>query len=220
MAHAERVVIAAGSGLLRAANSALLRDAGFDVVAEAADSGSLLRKTRAHRPDIAIVDGRGAARFGEPAAAVLAIRAEARPVAVLVLADDVDHDLARALTGTGAQGAGYLLDRRVGDLDRYVRAIREVAAGGSVLDPEVVTRLVARDRVGQPVRALGEHDRAILAQIAAGVTNRGIAQRMFLSERAIERHVTSIFGVLSLAPCRRDHRRVLAALAYLRAVAA
>jgi DNA-binding NarL/FixJ family response regulator len=218
MARAERIVVAAASGLLRAANVRLLRDAGFEVAGEAGDVPGLLRKVRAHRPDVAVIDARGhAERPGELPDAIRALRAE-HGVATLVLAEAVDEPLAGALLDAGAEGAGYLLVDGV-DAARYTEAVRILAAGGSALEAEVVTRMLGRDRRDHALDALSDRDREVLAQIAAGVTNRAIARRMFLSERAVERHVTRIFTALGIGRCRLDHRRVLAVLAYRRAAA-
>jgi DNA-binding NarL/FixJ family response regulator len=219
MAHPERIVIAARSGLLRAANIRLLVDSGFEVVGEASDGPGLVRKVRAHRPSVAIVDAsRADIGAGQFAPAIRAIRSELPGVGVLTLSDAVDDELAAALLHAGADGVGYLLERRVADVARYARAIVDVSGGGSVLEPEVVTRMLERDRPDPALGALNDRDQQVLAQIAAGVTNRAIAQRMFISERAVERHVTHIFGALGIGRSRLVHRRVLAALAYLRAV--
>jgi DNA-binding NarL/FixJ family response regulator len=213
----ERIVLAGRSGLLRAAHASVLRDAGFDVVAEAGDGGALLRKVRAHRPDVAIVDDRrGGARDDGLVEAVRLIRGEREGVAVLLLGHDVDAAMAHALMHAGAEGTGYLLERRVADVGRYARAIREVASGGSVVEPELIAHILGPQRSDDGLEALGDRDREVLSRLAAGATNRAIAQRMYLSERAIERHVTAIFHALGIGPCRRNHRRVLAALTYLR----
>ena len=176
---------------------------------------------RAHRPDVAIVDDRrGGARDDELVEAVRRIRDEAEGVAVLLLGHDVDAAMARALLHAGAEGAGYLLERRVADVERFTRGRsarwRRVARS---LEPEVIAPH-RRPTAGATtvLEALGDRDREVLARLAAGATNRAIAQRMFLSERAIERHVTAIFDALGIGPCRRNHRRVLAALTYLRTI--
>jgi DNA-binding NarL/FixJ family response regulator len=208
--------VVAGSGLRRAAMIRLLHDAGFEVVGEAGDAGDLLRKVRAHRPDVAIAelaDSRWA--FDECARVLRAIRGELPRVGVLLISQRVDAGHAAALLEAGAEGAGYLLEGRVTGVSRLTEAVCHVASGGSVLDPEVVTRRLARERRDPVIPELSERDRQVLAQMAAGVSNRGIARRMFLSERAIERHVTSIFGTLGIAAARQANRRVLAVLAYL-----
>ena len=205
-----RVVIAEDSVLLRAGLARLLEEAGFEVIGQAGDGEELLRKVRAHRPDIAVLDDEGL-----PAAR--AIRDELPEVGVLLLSCHVDADRAAELLACGARGVGYLLEDRVADLRRFTDAVREVAAGGVVLEPEVVTCMVSRRRRTDALHGLSERDRDVLAQIAEGASNRAIANRLFLSERAVERHVTAIFEKLGLAPSRLAHRRVLAVLAHLRA---
>jgi DNA-binding NarL/FixJ family response regulator len=203
---AVRAVVARPSGLLRATTVRLLRDGGIEVPAQAADAGDLLRKLRAHRPDVAVVDAR--------CAGDLAAVRDAVP-GVLVLGAAADRRLAGALLAGGAGGAGYLLEPRVADVQRFLAAVRTVAAGGSVLDPEVIELLLAGKAHARRLAAFGERQREVLAEMAAGASNRAIAGRLFLSERAVERQVTAIFGTLGLPPDRRAHRRVLAVLAYL-----
>ena len=211
-----RVLVAAGSGLRRAAMIRLLEDAGFEVTGQAGDAGDLLRKARAHRPDVAIAELPDTQRALDEYVQVLrTIRSELR-VGVLLISQEVEAGHAAALLELGAEGAGYLLEGRVTGVARFIEAVRDVAACGSVLDTEVVTRLMARERRNPVFDELSERDREVLAQMAAGVTNRGIARRMFLSERAIERHVTSIFDALGITAARQANRRVLAVLAYLR----
>jgi DNA-binding NarL/FixJ family response regulator len=213
-----RIVIAEDSALLRAAAVRLLEDAGFDVVGQAGDADDLLRKVRAFRPDVAIADIRMPPRqLDEGLQAARTIRAELPEVGVLLLSQHVEERYATELLEHGADGVGYLLKDRVTDIDRFTDAVLQVAEGGSVLDPEVVAHMVGRHRRDRALDGLGERDREVLAQMAAGATNRAMAQRMFLSERAIERHVTAIFERLGLAASRHSHRRVLAVLAYLRA---
>jgi DNA-binding NarL/FixJ family response regulator len=211
-----RVVVAAGAELRKAAIVRLLQDAGFHVAGEATDAGDLLRKVRAHRPDVLIAELPDPhRRLDECARAVRTIRGELPGVGVLVISRRVETGLAAALLESGAEGAGYLLEGRVTGVSRFIEAVRHVAARGSVLEPEVVSRLLARQRRDPLLDELSERDREVLAQMAAGVTNRGIARRMFLSERAIERHVTTIFDKLGITPAGQANRRVLAVLAYL-----
>jgi len=193
-----RVIVAADSALLRAGLARLLEDNAIDVVAQAADAAELQRKSRAYRPDVAVV-----ALADAPAR-------DATPM--LVLAPAVDHDLAVALLDASAAGAGYLLEERVPDVGRFVAAVREVAAGGSVLDPAVVAEVLSRRSARD---ALTVREREVLGLMAQGRSNRAIAAEAYLSERAVERHVTSIFGKLRLAPSSRTHRRVLAVRAHL-----
>jgi DNA-binding NarL/FixJ family response regulator len=194
----------------------LLEDAGFEVAGEAGDVGDLLRKLRGHRPDVAIAELPDSQCQEECAQALRAIRSELPAVGVLLISQRVESRQATALVEPGAEGVGYLVEGRVAAVSRFIQAVRDVAARGSALDPEVVTRLVSREQRDPLIDELSERDREVLAQMAAGVTNRGIARRMFLSERAIERHVTNIFDTLGISGAREANRRVLAVLAYLR----
>src|SRR3954452_7273405 len=213
---AMRVAIADDSLLFRAAAVRLLQEAGFDVVAESGDGDDLQRKVRAHRPDVAIVDIRMPPGYAdEGLRAARAIRAEHPGIGVLVLSQHVEAGRALELLAHGTEGIGYLLKDRVSDIARFADAVRQVGEGGSVLDAEVVAPLVGR-RDRDPLDALADRDRDVLAQMATGASNRAIAQRMFLSERAVERHITAIFEALGLSASRQAHRRVLAVLAYLR----
>ena len=211
-----RVVVAAGSALRRAALIRLLQDAGFEVAGQAGDVDDVLRKVRAHRPDVAIVELSEPHIGDECVRVVRVIRSELRAVGLLLISRQVEAAHAAALLENGAEGAGYLLERRVTGVSRFIEAVREIAAQGSVLDPEVVTRLFGRERLDPVIGELNDRDREVLAQMAAGASNRGIARRMFLSERAIERHVTNIFDTLGITTAGEANRRVLAVLAYLR----
>lgn len=215
-----RVVVAARSALRRAVMVRLLRDADIDVAGQAGDARELLRKVRAHRPDVAIAelpDPHPA--LDDSAVAVATIRRELPGVGVLLVSPRVDARHAAALLEPGAEGAGYLLERRVTHVSAFIEAVLDVAGGGSVLDPEVVTHFAARHRHEPLIGALSERDRQVLAQIAAGVSNRGIARRTFVSERSVARQVTSIFDKLGIADAKHANRRVLAVLAYLGAPA-
>jgi DNA-binding NarL/FixJ family response regulator len=213
-----RVVIAEDSLLLRAAMARLLEDAGLDVVGQAGDADDLLRKVRAHKPDVAIIDIRMPPnQLDEGLQAARAIRAEAPGVGILLLSQYVEARYAVDLLEHGADGIGYLLKDRLADVSRFTDAIRSVAERGSVLDPEVVAQMLGRHRRSHTLDGLTERDEDVLAQMAEGATNRAIAKRMFLSERAVERHVTTIFEKLDLNPSKHTHRRVLAVLAYRRA---
>jgi DNA-binding NarL/FixJ family response regulator len=210
-----RVVIGEDSVLLRAGVARLLLDAGIEVVAVAADAEDLLRKVRAHRPDVAVVDIRmppGNADDGLRAAR--AIRAELPDTGVLVLSQYAEEHYVTELLQDGAEGVGYLLKERIADVERFVDSVRRVAEGGSALDPEIVALMLGRRSDG-PLDALTEREREVLSLMAEGRTNRGIAGELFVSERAVERHVTAIFGKLGLPAGAGDHRRVLAVLAYL-----
>ena len=200
-----RVVVAEASLLLRAGLVRVLEDAGFEVAGEAGDADELLRKVRAHRPDVAVagIEALDAART---------IRAELPHVGLLLLARRADP---AQLNGLDAAGVGYLLKDGIAEAERLADAVREVARGGSVLDPEVVGRMLERRRRGDPFGALTQRERAVLAGMAEGESNRGIAGRLFVSERAVERHITAIFAKLRVP--EHGHRRVLAVLAYLQA---
>jgi len=211
-----RVVIAEDCALLRAAETRLLEHAGFDVVGQAGDGEELLRKVRAHRPDVAIVDIRMPPhQLDEGLRAARAIRAELPSIGVLLLSQHVEERFATELLEHGAAGVGYLLKDRVTDIAGFLDAVRQVAEGGSVLDPEVVDHMLGRHRRRLP--GLTDRDLEVLAQIAAGASNHAIAARLFLSPRTIERHVTAILDTLGISASPHTHRRVLAVLAYLHA---
>jgi DNA-binding NarL/FixJ family response regulator len=212
-----RIVIADDAALLRQGTARLLEDAGFEVVAQAGDADDLLRKVRAHRPDVAIIDVRMPPNNAEDGlVAALAIREELPGVGILLLSQYVEERYLAQLLGEDAAGVGYLLKDRVAEIERLDEAVRRVAGGGSVLDPEVVAQMLGRQRNEGPLESLTERERQVLELMAEGRTNRAIAGQLFISERAVERHVTSIFSKLGLPATGEDHRRVLAVLAYLR----
>jgi DNA-binding NarL/FixJ family response regulator len=212
-----RVVIADDSVLLREGAVRLLEDAGFEVVGQAGDGEDLLRKVRAHKPDVAIIDIRMPPNhLDEGLKAARVIRSELPDVGVLVLSQYVEERYAVELLGEGADGVGYLLKDRIAEIDRFVEAVRRVAEGGSVLDPEVVAHMLGRRERDAPLEELTPRERDVLGLMAEGRTNRAIAAELSVSERAVERHVTAIFGKLDLPATGEDHRRVLAVLAYLR----
>jgi DNA-binding NarL/FixJ family response regulator len=213
-----RVVVADDSVLLREGIVRLLDEQdGFEVVAQAADADELLRKVGAHKPDVAVVDIRmPPTNTDDGLRAALAIRAGDSGTAVLVLSQYVEEGYALDLVGDTAAGVGYLLKDRVADVDRFVDAVRRVADGGSALDPEVVAQLVGRARRDDPLAALTPREREVLGLMAEGRSNHAIAEQLVVTERAVEKHVTSIFGKLDLAPAAEDHRRVLAVLTFLR----
>jgi len=213
-----RVVIAEDSALLRAGLVRLLEDAGFEVVGQAADAEDLLRKVRAHRPDVAITDIRmPPTNTDEGLRAARDIRGELPDISVLVLSQYVDEAYAMELLGESAEGVGYLLKDRISDVDEFTAAVRRVAQGGSALDPEVVAHLLGRRRREDPLDALTDREREVLGLMAEGRSNRAIAEQLVVSDRAVEKHVTSIFGKLGLPASGEDHRRVLAVLTYLSA---
>ena len=213
-----RVVVADDSVLLREGVVRLLEENGFEVVGQAGDADDLIRKVRAHKPDVAVVDIRmPPTNTDDGLRAALEIRAELPDTGVLVLSQYVEEGYALDLVGEGADGTGYLLKDRVADVERFVDSVRRVADGGSALDPEVVSQLVGRARRDDPLDELTPREREVLELMAEGRSNNAIAEHMVVTERAVEKHVTSIFGKLGLAPAPEDHRRVLAVLAFLRA---
>jgi DNA-binding NarL/FixJ family response regulator len=216
-----RIVIADDSVLLRRGAVRLLEDAGFEVVAEAGDGEDLLRKVRAHKPDVAVVDIRmPPTHVDEGLQAARIIREELPEVGILMLSQYVEERYVTSLLEQGAAGVGYLLKDRVAEVERFTDAIRQVGAGGSVLDPEVVSHMLGRRQKDAPLEGLTEREREVLALMAEGKTNRAVSETLYVSERAVERHVTSIFGKLDLPTTDQDHRRVLAVLAYLRGTGA
>jgi DNA-binding NarL/FixJ family response regulator len=213
-----RVVVADDSVLLREGIVRLLGESGFEVVAQAGDADDLLRKVGAHKPDVAVVDIRmPPTNTDDGLRAALEIRGSQPETGVLVLSQYVEEGYALELVGDAAGGVGYLLKDRVADVDRFVDAVRRVAEGGSALDPEVVSQLLGRARRQDPLDALTEREREVLELMAEGRSNHAIAEQLVVTERAVEKHVTSIFGKLDLAPATEDHRRVLAVLTFLRA---
>jgi DNA-binding NarL/FixJ family response regulator len=213
-----RVVIGEDSLLLREGIARLLEAGGIEVAALAGDLDGLLATVDEHRPDVAVVDIRmPPTHTDEGLRAARAIRARHPRTGVLVLSQYLDEDYVFALLGDGAQGLGYLLKDRVTDGDAFVDAVRRVAAGDAALDPDVVAHLLGRRGAGGPLAELTDRERTVLGEMAEGRSNQAIASRMFLSDRAVERHVTAIFSKLSLAASPESHRRVLAVVTYLRA---
>jgi len=213
-----RVVVADDSVLLREGVVRLLDEAGFEVVAQAGDAEDLLRKVNAHKPDVAVVDVRmPPTQTDEGLRAAAEIRRTRPGTGVLVLSAVVEAGSALDLFAEGADGLGYLLKDRVADIDRFTEAVRRVAEGGSALDPEVVSLLLGRKRREDPLEGVTPRERDVLELMAEGRSNVAIAEQLVITERAVEKHVTSIFGKLGLAPAPEDHRRVLAVLRYLEA---
>jgi len=213
-----RLVLADDSVLLREGIARLLIDADFDVVAQAGDPDELLDAVRRHGPDVAITDIRMPPTYtDEGLRAAEAIRAEhGTAVGILVLSQYVETSFALKLVADGAGGVGYLLKDRVHDLGDFADAVRRVAKGGSVIDPEVVAQLVGRKRVHVPLDELSERELEVLALIAEGRSNQAICARLFLAPKTVEAHIANIFSKLELLSAPDDHRRVLAVLAYLR----
>ena len=212
-----RVVIAEDSVLLREGLARLLEESGFEVAAQAGDAEDLLRKVNAHKPDVAVIDVRmPPTHTDEGLKAAQTIRADHPQCAVLVLSAYVDEASAMELLSESTERTGYLLKDRVSDLDSFTDAVKRVAGGGSALDPEVVGLLLGRRRREDPLDALTPREREVLGLMAEGRSNNAIAEQLVVTERAVEKHVTSIFTKLDLSPTVEDHRRVLAVLAYLR----
>jgi DNA-binding NarL/FixJ family response regulator len=212
-----RVIVAEDSVLLREGIARLLDEHGFEVVGKAGDADDLMRKVGAHKPDVAVVDIRMPPdNTDDGLRAALRIREQHPQTGVLVLSAYVEEAYALELVAESASALGYLLKDHVADVDGFVAAVRRVGEGGSALDPEVVSRLLGRRRREDPLDELTPREREVLELMAEGRTNAAIAERLVVTERAVEKHVTSIFGKLGLAPTSDDHRRVLAVLTYLR----
>jgi DNA-binding NarL/FixJ family response regulator len=213
-----RVVVADDSVLLREGIVRILADSGFDVVGQAGDAEDLIRKVSAHKPDVAIVDVRmPPTNTDDGLRAAQKIRADQPDTGVLVLSQYIEEGYALELLSENAEGVGYLLKDRVADVERFTESVRRVGEGGSALDPEVVAQLLGRRRREDPLGELSPREREVLELMAEGRSNHAIAEQMVVTERAVEKHVTSIFGKLKLPPTAEDHRRVLAVLRYLRA---
>ena len=213
-----RVIVADDSVLLREGIVRLLDEQdGFEVVAQAGDAEEVLRKVGAHKPDVAVVDIRmPPTNTDDGLRAALEIRSSQPATSVLVLSQYVEEGYALDLVGDSAGGVGYLLKDRVADVERFLDAVRRVADGGSALDPEVVSQLVGRARRDDPLEHVTPREREVLELMAEGRSNHAIAEQLVVTERAVEKHVTSIFGKLNLPPAPEDHRRVLAVLRFLR----
>jgi DNA-binding NarL/FixJ family response regulator len=213
-----RVIVADDSMLLREGVVRVLKDAGFDVVGQAGNGEELMHQVRQQKPDVAIIDIPMPPTYtDEGLRAALAIRAEIPETAVLVLSQYLEDQYALELLGQDAAGVGYLLKDRVSDLERFSDAVRRVAEGGSALDPEVVSQMLGRRRIVDPLAALTSREREVLALMAEGRSNQAISEVLVISERAVEKHVTSIFTKLDLPQAAESHRRVLAVLAFLHA---
>jgi len=213
-----RVVIGEDQALLREGVVRLLVDAGFEVVAEAADAPDLVRKVGAHKPDVAIIDVQMPPdNTDDGLRAALEIRAHQPGVGVLVLSQFAEERYALDLIGDSAEGVGYLLKDRVADFANFADAVRRVASGGTALDPTVVSRMLGRRRRDDPLEELTPREREVLELMAGGRSNRGIAEVLVVTPNAVEKHVTSIFSKLGVGEAPEDHRRVLAVLTFLRA---
>jgi DNA-binding NarL/FixJ family response regulator len=217
LVSALRVVIGEDDTLLREGISRILDEAGFEVVATAGDAEALLRKGLAHRPDVAVVDVQMPPGHGDDGLrAAIELRRQRPETGVLVLSNYFEEQYALDVIGDRPEGVGYLLKERVGDVDAFVDAVSRVAAGGSALDPDVVGRMLGRKGHHGPLSDLSPREREVLAAMAEGKSNQGIADEFVVSIAAVEKHVTSIFSKLDLSPSAGGHRRVLAVLTYLR----
>ena len=212
-----RVVVADDSVLLREGVVRILAEAGFEVVGQAGNADELMLKVRSYSPDVAVVDIRmPPTHTDEGLQAAQEIREKHPGVGVLVLSQYMEPAYAMELLAESAEGVGYLLKDRVSDVHEFADAVRRVADGGSALDPTIVSELVGRRRSDDPLGGLTAREREVLSLMAEGRSNQGIAERLVVTERAVEKHVTSIFSKLRLPAATADHRRVLAVLAYLR----
>ena len=211
-----RVVIADDHVLLRQGVASMLDGEGFDVVAQAGDAEDVIRKVNAHHPDVAIIDIRMPPNGTDDGLrAAIAIRQAHPEIGVLVLSQYVEAAYAIELIGDDARGVGYLLKDRVGDFEEFAGALRRVAAGGSVLDPEVVHWMFGRERVTSRLDELTPRELEVLGLVAEGCSNQAVADRLVISQRAVEKHVTSILAKLGLPTEPAAHRRVMAVLAFL-----
>jgi DNA-binding NarL/FixJ family response regulator len=214
--RALRVAIAEDTVLLREGIARLLSEAGFEIVGQSSNADDLLLKVRSYHPDVAIVDIRmPPTHTDEGLRAAKAIREQHPGVGVLVLSEHLEPAYAMEVIADDAAGVGYLLKQRVSEIDEFASAVRRVAEGGSALDPAIVTQLVGRRRPDDPISSLTPREREVLELMAEGRSNQAIAERLVVTERAVEKHVTNIFGKLKLSATREDHRRVLAVLAFL-----
>jgi DNA-binding NarL/FixJ family response regulator len=210
-------VIAEDSGLLREGLARLLADAGLDVVATVGDGAGLISAAEQHRPDIAVVDVRMPPGYrDEGLKAAIEIRRRLPDLTVLVLSQYVEERYGAELLESGVAGVGYLLKDRVADVSDFITAVHDVASGGTVLDPEVVSQLLSRRRRDARLAALTPREREVLSLMAEGRSNHAIARTLYVTEGAVEKHVKNIFIKLGLAQTDADHRRVLAVLTYLR----
>ncbi len=214
---AVRVVVGEDEPLVREGVVRVLEQAGFEVVGVAGDAHELLRKTNAHKPDVVITDiEMPPDHTDDGLRAAIEIRRTRPGVGVVLLSQFLEDRYPLELVGDRAEGVGYLLKERVGDLKLFTESVHRVAAGGLALDPQVVQRMVGRRRAESPLDELTPRERQVLALMAEGRSNTGIAAELIVTVPAIERHVTNIFEKLGLRQTPEDHRRVLAVLQYLK----
>jgi DNA-binding NarL/FixJ family response regulator len=213
-----RVVVADDSPLLREGVAHVLTESGIEVVAQVGDATALLRAVERTQPDVAIVDVRmPPTQTDEGARAAVEIRSRQPDVGVLLLSQVIEAQYALTLLSEHPHGFGYLLKDRVLAIDDFIQSVNRVAAGGTAIDPDVVSQLLGRQRADDPLDELTPREREILALMAEGRSNHGICQKLFLSPKTVESHIHNIFGKLGIATAAADdHRRVLAVLAYLR----
>jgi DNA-binding NarL/FixJ family response regulator len=212
-----RIVVGEDQPIVREGVVRILEGAGFEVVGVAGDAEDLIRKAGAHKPDVVVTDiEMPPTSTDDGLEAAKKIRAAQPGIGVLVLSQYLEDRYALELLADGAEGVGYLLKDRVGDLVVFTDAVRRVARGGSALDPQVVQRMVDRPRADTPIDELTPREREVLGLMAEGRSNQGIADELVVTVAAVERHVTSIFSKLGLRQAPEDHRRVLAVLTYLR----
>jgi DNA-binding NarL/FixJ family response regulator len=213
-----RVVIGEDDVLLREGIVRILEGAGLDVVAQTGNADDFLRRAHAHRPDVAVVDVQMPPRNEDDGLrAALELREKNPEIGVLVLSQHFEESYAADLIGDHAEGVGYMLKERVGDVSVFVDAVLRVADGGMALDPEIVGRMLGRRRSSGPLDQLSPRELDVLREMAAGKSNKGIAEALIVSAAAVEKHVTSIFRKLGMEPTDTEHRRVLAVLQYVRA---
>jgi DNA-binding NarL/FixJ family response regulator len=212
-----RVVIGEDDVLMREGIARILKEAGFDVVSQVGDAEEFLRKALAHRPDVAVADVQmPPGRTDDGLRAAIELRRHRPETGVLVLSQFYEERYMLDLIGDRPEGAGYLLKERVADVAAFTEAVGRVAAGGSVLDPGVVGRMLGRVRPEGPLGQLSPRERDVLAAMAEGKSNNGIAEALVITEAAVEKHITSIFHKLDLGRSSTEHKRVHAVLTYLR----
>jgi DNA-binding NarL/FixJ family response regulator len=211
------VVIGEDDVLLREGIARILTEAGCEVVAQTGDAEDLLRRAMAHRPDVALVDVQmPPGNEDDGLRAALELRKRRPDTGILVLSQFYEDHYAQELMAERAEGVGYLLKERVGDVEAFIDAVNRVAGGGTALDPEVVARMLGRQREDSPIDRLSPRERDVLSAMAEGKSNKGIAESLVVTPAAVEKHITSIFDKLDLDPGPTEHRRVLAVLTYLR----
>ena len=218
MSSALRIVIGEDDVLLREGIGRLLEEAGLEIAALTGNADDLMRRTLALRPDVAVIDVQMPPRREDDGLrAAMTLRERLPDMGVIVLSQFYEETYAQDLIGDRPEGVGYLLKERVGDVAAFVDAVQRVAAGGSALDPQIVGRMLGRRRTsGSPLDELTPRERDVLAAMAEGKSNLGIAEALVVSEAAVEKHITGIFQKLGIGPTTTEHRRVLAVLTYMR----